>query len=55
MMASYELDQPATGAAFDETAYLRANPDVAKPCAMATSPPVGSTSISMASGIRPAA
>ncbi len=29
-MASYELDQPATGATFDETAYLRANPDVAQ-------------------------
>lgn len=30
MMASYELDQPVTGEAFDETAYLRANPDVAQ-------------------------
>jgi hypothetical protein len=30
MMASYDLDQPATGVTFDETAYLCANPDVAK-------------------------
>jgi hypothetical protein len=26
MMASYDLDQQATAATFDETAYLRANP-----------------------------
>ena len=29
-MASYQLDQPASGESFDETAYLRANPDVAQ-------------------------
>ena len=29
-MASYELDEPATGSTFDESAYLLANPDVAR-------------------------